>query len=430
MYSVNVCTTDDRELPAPELGLGLNWDRLTEILRREISPEVAELLAEPIAEPARGQTHWHVSASEDPRLASELDDGEREKLLAVLAERRGAILKLADRLAADGSETNARLAAALRTIVDVPDPDRHVWSVAGRPVLSAWGRSTAASRDRRATIVTRGEAPKTEAAALSGVVVGVTPAVEPANIQKQPPRIALAGALRLRNLDRWRSLPLWLLLAAILLAILYRLLPACSVNLPLVNRPFGHCERRADSRLDLLREENQGLRDSIGAAELKVAAVEGDCAPPRVDNQLQPRQEDADRPDAIETEERRRRAQGTEGVLDITLAWNGREDLDLHVVCPGGEIWSNIHNACGGMLDVDRNSKIDAREDNPVEHVTWVTDPPPGDYRIFVVLYNRFELPPRDVPFTVVVRDGGDRKVFSGVGKTLKYPEPVTQFRR
>jgi hypothetical protein len=430
MYSVRVCTTDDRELPAPELGLGLNWDRLTEILRREISPDVAELLAEPIPEPARGQTHWHVSAAEDPRSVSELDDLEREKLLAVLAERRTAILKLADRLAADGSETNARLASALRTIVDVPDPGRHIWSVAGRPVLSAWGRSTAASRERRATIVTRGEAPKTEAAALSGVVVGVTPAVEPAKIQKQAPRPTLAGGLRLGNLDRWRNLPLWLLLAAILLAILYRLLPACSVDLPLVNRLFGHCEQRADSRLDLLREQNQGLRDSIGAAELRVAAVEGDCAPPRVDNQVLPPQGDTNRPDATETEERRRRAQGAEGVLDITLAWNGREDLDLHVFCPGGEIWSNIHNACGGTLDIDRNSKIDAREDNPVEHVTWVTDPPPGDYSIFVVLYNRFDLPPRDVPFTVVVRDGGDRKVFSGVGKTLKYPEPVTQFRR
>src|SRR5580692_6201610 len=137
MYSVRLCTTDDRELPAPELGPGLNWDRLTEILRREISSDAAELLAEPISEPARGQTHWHVQAADDPRPASELDARAREKLFAVLAERRSAILKLADRLAADGGETNSRLSSALRTIVEVPVPERHVWSVAGRPVLSA-----------------------------------------------------------------------------------------------------------------------------------------------------------------------------------------------------------------------------------------------------------------------------------------------------
>jgi hypothetical protein len=62
--------------------------------------------------------------------------------------------------------------------------------------------------------------------------------------------------------------------------------------------------------------------------------------------------------------------------------------------------------------------------------VTWITDPPPGDYRIFVVLYDRFELSPRDVPFTVVVRDGNDRKVFNGVSKKVNFLEPVTQFRR
>jgi hypothetical protein len=163
---------------------------------------------------------------------------------------------------------------------------------------------------------------------------------------------------------------------------------------------------------------------------LRVARIEGDCAPPRVDNQLQPEQRtEADRPNAAETQERSQQAQGAAGVLDVTLAWNGREDLDLHVVCPGGEIWSNSHNACGGTLDIDRNSKADDRVENPVEHVTWVTDPPPGDYRIFVVLYNRFELPAREVPFTVVVRDRGVQSVFSGVAKTLNAMEDVTQFR-
>jgi hypothetical protein len=463
MYSIRVCTTDDRELPAPELGLGLGWDRLVGILRREISPEAAELLAEPIHDAAQGKTHWHVAASEDPRPLSALNETEREQLLAVLAERRSAILKLADRIAVDTTETNLRIASALRAILDVPDPERHIWSVAERPVLTAWGRSTAASREQRAIIVTRGQAPAPGTVALSGTVVGATTVVEPPPPIIQP-RSAFGSFRPLRPAgDRWwrSGLPLWLLFAVMLLLILYRLLPACSVDLPLLDRIFSRCELRAEARrpsdLDLLREKNQGLRDSIRTAETTVAAREGECAAPIVDNRLGPRGENSSGPatgqntdgpgsdenasgpttgentsgpSAKETEERGERAQAKEGKLDVTLAWNGREDLDLHVFCSGGEIWANNRNACGGVLDVDRNSIRDAREDHPVEHVTWVTDPPPGDYRISVALYDRYELPARDVPFTVVVRDGNDRKVFNGVTKNLKVLEPVTQFRR
>jgi hypothetical protein len=465
MYSVRVCTTDDRELPAPELGIGLGWDRLVEILRREISPEAAELLAEPIHDAVQGKTHWHISASEDPRPFSALNETERKQLLAVLAERRGAVLKLADRIATDPTETNLRIASALRAILDVPDPEQHVWSAAGRPVLTAWGRSTAESRERRATIVTRGQAPATGAVALSGTVVGVgtVTAVEPPPLPIRP-RSSFGSwrRSRSRGYGWWRSsLPLWLLFAVMLLAILYRLLPACSVNLPLLDRIFSRCELRAEARrpseLDLLRERNQGLRDSIRVAEIRVAAREGECAAPVIDTRLGPRGEttsgpgsgenasgpapgenasgpdtgeNTSGPSAKETEERSERAQGKEGKLDVTLAWNGREDLDLHVFCSGGEIWANNRNACGGVLDVDRNSIRDQREDHPVEHVTWVTDPPPGEYRVSVALYDRYELPARNVPFTVVVRDGNDHKVFNGVAKNLKVLEPVTQFRR
>jgi len=489
MYSVRVCTTDDRELPAPELGLGLGWDRLVEILRREISPDAAELLAEPIHD-TQGKTHWHVAASEDPRPLSALNATEREQLLAVLAERRSAVLKLADRLAASATETNLRIASALRTILDVPDPERHIWSATGRPVLTAWGRSTAESRERLATIITRGQA-AASGVALSGTVVGVgtVTAVEPPRTDRPGRPFGSWRNSRGGGYGWWRnSLPLWVLFAVMLLAILYRLLPACSVNFPLLDRIFTRCELRADARapgeLDLLREKNQALRDSIRAAETRVAVREGECAAPVIDNRLGPRgentsgprlgenadgppvgentsgplpgenitgpstaenaigpgtdkstndpntAENTSGPTAKETEERSEREHGTEGKLDVTLAWNGREDLDLHVVCPGGEIWANNRNACGGVLEIDRNSVKDHREDHPVEHVTWVTEPPPGDYQVSVALYDRYELPARDVPFTVVVRDGKDSKAFNGVAKTAKVLETVTQFRR
>ena len=51
--------------------------------------------------------------------------------------------------------------------------------------------------------------------------------------------------------------------------------------------------------------------------------------------------------------------------------------------------------------------------------MTWVTDPPPGQYEVLVRLYNRFELPERDIPFTVVVRGNGP--------KPQEFNGPVTQ---
>src|SRR5882762_2351428 len=104
MYSVIVCTTDDRELPAPELGLGINWERLTDILRREVSPEAADMLAEPIADPARGETHWHVTANADPVPLSALSIPERDALLEKLDRLGRDVLRFADRLAAGGRE--------------------------------------------------------------------------------------------------------------------------------------------------------------------------------------------------------------------------------------------------------------------------------------------------------------------------------------
>ena len=140
MYSVIVCTTDDRELPAPEFGLGINWDRLTDILRREVSPEAADLLAEPIPDSARGQTHWHTTANDDPIPLSALSTPERDALLEKLDQRGQEILRFADRLAAGGREADQRLAAVMRSITEVPDRDQHVWSVDGKPVITAWGR--------------------------------------------------------------------------------------------------------------------------------------------------------------------------------------------------------------------------------------------------------------------------------------------------
>ncbi|MEJ7602886.1 MAG: hypothetical protein WKG01_33670 [Kofleriaceae bacterium] len=89
------------------------------------------------------------------------------------------------------------------------------------------------------------------------------------------------------------------------------------------------------------------------------------------------------------------------GELVIALIWQGRADLDVHVVDPlGGEAWSDDPNtyvppAPGdppdppeawrgfGILDHDGNK--DCRRDaSPGEHVIWTVPPPGGEYVVRV----------------------------------------------
>jgi hypothetical protein len=437
MYSVRVCTTDDRDLPVPDLGVGLSWDRITEVLRREVSSDAAELLAEPIADPARGQTHWHIATTDDPLPLSALSGAERERLLRVLDERRRAVLDFADFMAALGGEAELRLAAALRTVVETPDPERHVWSAAGRPVLTAWGRRSRDQQTRLATIIASAPKPPAPPARPASAFIETMIAARDA-ARREPAaqgtgRVGAAAVAR-PSAQSWLpallSALLWALLALLVLAIFYLLLPACAVNLPLLRGALNRCPAQAGAALTALQERNLALRETLHAAETKAALREGECAPPRRAERTSPPGPVEKAPDARETEDRSRRAKGTEGVLDVTLAWNGREDLDLYVMCPDGQIWASSRNACGGTLEIDRNRQADAREDNPVEHVTWTSAPPPGEYRVLIVLYNRFDLPARDVPFTVVIKDGDERRVFKGVVKEVKVPVPVAEFQR
>ncbi len=77
------------------------------------------------------------------------------------------------------------------------------------------------------------------------------------------------------------------------------------------------------------------------------------------------------------------------GQLRITLTWDRRGDLDLHVVPPCGmEIYYGSRTQCGGSLDVDScagnpASTSDAMCSGP-ENVFWNAAPPTGAYLICV----------------------------------------------
>ncbi len=417
MYSIRVATTDDGDMPVAEDWPGLTWERLCDVLRIEISPEAAALFAEPVADPTRGLTHWHIVALEDPKPLLSLAAPEREKLLATYHKLQGDIRAYADRLAAAGGETNLRLAIGLRAAVETSDQDARLWSASGAPLLTGWGRRTAAAPISAARIVTRAKPDEWRGPRARGraFIPGLT-------------RTALAqgGGLAVkwtgyRRAAAWLFwLPFWLIVATIF----YQLLPACAIDLPLL-RGASQCVRAQNGPPLDLNARNEALRRAVFEAEKRIATNCADKAKPS------PRRKgESDKaPSRDETKKRAEDAGLHRGRLDVTLAWNGREDLDLHVYCPGGHLYFRQKSACGGILDQDRNASLATAEEHPVEHATWPREPPAGMYRI-VVNYLSHGLPLRPVPFTVLVRNGEEERGYPGVAEKLDVEIEVVRLSR
>jgi len=81
-----------------------------------------------------------------------------------------------------------------------------------------------------------------------------------------------------------------------------------------------------------------------------------------------------------------------DGVLRVSLSWSNTDDLDLHVIEPGGhKIYypvKRILSPSGGTLDIDANGG-DGLMENPVENIYWTNLPKiGGEYQIIV---NQFD---------------------------------------
>jgi Ca-activated chloride channel family protein len=103
------------------------------------------------------------------------------------------------------------------------------------------------------------------------------------------------------------------------------------------------------------------------------------------------------------------------GDLRISLTWNNRNDLDLHVVTPAGEEinFNYPQDSSGGRLDTDRN--LYGETMRPVENVYWPENAAvPGTYRVFVRNYATNEPGTDLTPFQVEIKNGKDYLYFEG----------------
>jgi Ca-activated chloride channel family protein len=75
--------------------------------------------------------------------------------------------------------------------------------------------------------------------------------------------------------------------------------------------------------------------------------------------------------DGTEFSGRLARAGAQSGDIRVSLLWNNRNDLDLHVVTPRQEeiFYGHTRDAAGGFLDVDMN--VNGETVKPVENIFW-----------------------------------------------------------
>jgi len=93
------------------------------------------------------------------------------------------------------------------------------------------------------------------------------------------------------------------------------------------------------------------------------------------------------------------------GQVQITIAWQGPSDVDLHVTDPGGEevYYGHRASASGGQLDHDANAACNG-EAPTVENVYWTTAPR-GTFQARIHAYDMCGAP--QMPVTLSISVGG-----------------------
>ena len=132
----------------------------------------------------------------------------------------------------------------------------------------------------------------------------------------------------------------------------------------------------------------------------------------------------------VNIDERLQREGGESGVVQISLAWDDYNDLDLHVFTPSGEriYFNNKMSDCDGILDVDMN--VRPVSNTPVENVVWKEQAPLGTYKIGVHFYkhHRKRRTKKKCKFRLRVITHGKSKEYVGQMKYGQAMQMVTSF--
>lgn len=398
MDSTLIATTANAELQA--LGTGGQlvvqaWDQLANHLRRTLGAAHAGLFAEPNPDPDRGTTDWYAEGDGPALTLAAVPEPGRQAAQAELTRLVDDIRAESEKLRASARSGDRFLGDLLALALQVPD-EASVRVVGGRPVLVAWGYAPVGAPAR----------PELLLGLLWRPVAGRAPGELPMRIVGPPP----APPPRDRGAWAWLALPLPLLLLLLLWFDPFRWFeaPAAQCLIPTAGLPLLDDLRREEGRESALRAEAARLTQQLG--DRRVACPPPPGPPPRPAAQRPapvPTPAPAPAPPRTADADRAREQGARTGRLQIILAWDDQNDLDLMVTCPSGQrIFFNQRRACGGELDVDQNYTPPFTP-RGVENIVFSDAVAPGRYAVTVLHSGQRPPAPRTSAFRVTVRQEG-----------------------
>jgi hypothetical protein len=380
-----------------------SYELVSGTVRAELGAQAAALFAEPVATQYGDRFDWYAAVEGKAQPLADLDEEARAAAEAELARLSGEIRTLAARFSGAETPEEQRLGEALENALSYPEDG--VFVVMGadgppQPVLVNWAWVS----DRQAVVAGSLRAPDARPAPK--------PTLPPAGAV---PVGAAAAAGTVARAAPW-ALPLWLvwllglLLALLLAAIVWLMVPACGVKMPFM---VSYCEQAAEN--DAAARQSRVLQDRIAILERQIGIADRACQPDPFDGVPIPNLPAlAQTPPATlpDIDARRSEAGAALGDLTFTLAWDGPDDLDLMVTCPAGVTVSHLRReACNGQLDVDSN--VGEPVPQPVENI-FFTGPQGGVYGIRVQMYSS-RSGGADTPFQLQIRAGDRVENLSGI---------------
>jgi hypothetical protein len=377
MTNALLCTTSTQGLQPLGSPAQRSYELVSGTLRQRLGPDHAALFGEPVTNEAGDQIDWHAPVAGRAVPMADLPEADQQALRDKLGGLVGDISQEAEVLGQSEAGEDQRLSEALSNAIEIPD-EAMIYAVKGtdgtyQPVLVHWGWV------------------RNEQAAVRGILTGMVPRVG------APVGVAPV-AQRQSPLWWWLILLGWLLLAALLTAILYVLVAPCGVN------RFGlvFCPGEQAASADPF-EENRVIGDEIARLQRELAMADRSCQPripilpappdtpdtPAIPVFPKPTEPDVPAPaapepppappdetksdaDRAEVQERIAERGAELGALNFVLEWDSIDDIDLFVTCPAGDTLSYSKRAgCGGRYDLDANVAAASAVRDPAENIVF-----------------------------------------------------------
>ncbi len=422
-------------------------EQIINILTQDAKSEVfREFFAEPIVNHSKGEISWYSHGSGTVRSFAELGKDERHRVADAVRVIDQKLKGSAERLS-KASPQSAWLGDAMRSMLMVPDLEHSLFFVGDKPVLSQWGCVPFGSDPSKFDMVNQrwDFVVRDASTALPAAPQPPLPAVEPPAAAAPPPEPQPAPPEpplppsdppapppsseplppAARPFD-WRSLLPWLLALLLLLLLLLGLYLHFFYRFHALVPTYGIEIERQRGEIDRLWGEIETRSRQCPAP---VPPVDFSAGP---DLRVTPPAVPPVNPGDVTGRLNENNVTAGEDV-NISLAWNTSDDLDLLVIEPNGEpiFHKKRSSTSGGHLDIDKHASCRVLTPKPIENISWNTPPPAGAYVIQITRFSDCGNGSAQVPFTVVVSQKNQPdQTFQGVlgtpRATVEYQVNIT----